>query len=101
MKRQVTDRNYRIETDGESIYVFNKDRFEKDDNIRDLFPRLKVDDPGHAFYLGRELMKADIAMRLGKKYIQGEPLHWGYLTYTEPEATAPESGVRSTPRRRR
>ncbi|MEE9292547.1 MAG: DUF6513 domain-containing protein [Acidobacteriota bacterium] len=101
MKRQVTDRNYRIETDGESIYVFNKDRFEKDDNIRDLFPRLKVDDPGHAFYLGRELMKADIAMRLGKKYIQGEPLHWGYLTYTEPEATAPESEIRPTPRRHR
>ena len=46
-------------------------------------------------------MKADIAMRLGKKYIQGEPLHWGYLTYTEPEATAPESGSRPTPRRRR
>ena len=28
-------------------------------------------------------MKADLARRLGKKYIQGEPLHWGYLTYAE------------------
>lgn len=101
MQEQVTDRNYRIETDGESIYVFNKDRFEKDDNIRDLFPRLEVDDPGHAFYLGRELMKVDIAMRLGKKYIQGEPLHWGYLTYTEPEATVRELEYRPAPRKRR
>jgi hypothetical protein len=67
--------------------VFNSERFEKDTDIRALFPRLGVDDDGsHAFYLGRELMKADIARRLGKKYIQGEPLHWGYLTWTEAEA---------------
>jgi hypothetical protein len=30
-------------------------------------------------------MKADIARRLGKKYIQGEPLDWGYLSWTEEE----------------
>jgi dihydropteroate synthase-like protein len=87
MQGRLTDRNFRIETDGEAIYVFNSERFEKDTDIRALFPRLGVDDDGsHAFYLGRELMKADIARRLGKKYIQGEPLHWGYLTWTEAEA---------------
>jgi dihydropteroate synthase len=87
MQRQLTDRNFRIETDGESIFVFNADRFVKDDNIRDIFPRLGVDDDAsHAFYLGRELMKADLARRLGKKYIQGEPLHWGYLSWSEEEA---------------
>jgi len=84
MQARLTDRNFRIETDGEAIYVFNSERFVKDTNIRDIFPRLGVtDDASHAFYLGRELMKADLARRLGKKYIQGEPLHWGYLTYVE------------------
>jgi dihydropteroate synthase-like protein len=101
MQGRLTDRNFRIETDGEAIFVFNKDLFEKDGNIRDLFPRLQVDDPGHAFYLGRELMKADLARRLGKKYIQGESLHWGYLTYTEPEATEPMPRRGSPARRRR
>ncbi len=101
LQERVTDRNFRIETDGDAIFVFNSERFEKDDNIRDLFPRLGVDDPGHAFYLGRELMKADIARRLGKKYIQGEPLHWGYLTYTEPETSAGAPRRRSGTRRRR
>ena len=31
----------------------------------------------HAFYLGTELMKAEIAWRLGKRYAQDEPLDWG------------------------
>ena len=87
MQKSLSDRNFRIETDGKSIFVFNADRFVKRSNIRDIFPHLGVeDDASHAFYLGRELMKADLARRLGKKYIQGEPLHWGYLTYAEEEA---------------
>ncbi len=95
LQERVTDRNFRIDTDGEAIYVFNCDTFVKDTNIRDIFPRLGVaDDASHAFYLGRELMKADLARRLGKKYIQGEPLHWGYLTYVEEEG-----GDHARPRR--
>lgn len=87
VQSRLTDRNFRIDTDGEAIYVFNSERFEKDTDIRALFPRLGVDDDAsHAFYLGRELTKADVARRLGKKYIQGEPLHWGYLTWSEAEA---------------
>jgi hypothetical protein len=34
-------------------------------------------DGGHAFYLGAELAKAEIAWRLGKRYVQDEPLDWG------------------------
>lgn len=83
---RVADRNFRIETDGDAVYVFNRDRFVRVTDIRDAFPRLGVeDDAAHAFYLGREMMKADIARRLGKKYIQGEPLDWGYLTWNEEE----------------
>ena len=95
LQEKVTDRNFRIDTDGEAIYVFNCEKFVKDTNIRDIFPRLGVaDDASHAFYLGRELMKADLARRLGKKYIQGEPLRWGYLTYVEEEG-----GDHARPRR--
>jgi dihydropteroate synthase-like protein len=86
IQARLTDRNYRIDTDGEAIFVYNCDRFVRTTDVRSVFPSLAVDgDAAHAFYLGRELMKADIARRLGKKYIQGEPLDWGYLTWQEEE----------------
>lgn len=34
-------------------------------------------DGGHAFYLGVELGRAQIAWQLGKRYNQDEPLDWG------------------------
>ncbi len=102
VQARLTDRNFRIETDGESVFVFNADLFVKGTNIRDIFPRLGVDDDAsHAFYLGRELMKADIARHLGKKYIQGEPLQWGYLTWVEEEAAADHARRRRSPARAR
>jgi dihydropteroate synthase len=102
LQARLTDRNFRIETDGEAVYVFNSERFVKDTNIRDIFPRLGVEtDASHAFYLGRELMKADLARRLGKKYIQGEPLHWGYLTYVEEEGGDHARARRTAARPRR
>jgi dihydropteroate synthase-like protein len=102
MHARLTDRNFRIETDGEAVYVFNCERFVKDTSIRALFPRLGVDDDAsHAFYLGRELMKADLARRLGKKYIQGEPLQWGYLTYAEEEGGGHARARRAPARSRR
>jgi hypothetical protein len=43
-----------------------------------LFAKLGVDSDGpHAFYLGTELMKAEIAWRLGKRYAQDSSLDWG------------------------
>jgi dihydropteroate synthase len=101
MHARLTDRNFRIETDGEAVYVFNCERFVKDTSIRALFPRLGVDEASHAFYLGRELMKADLARRLGKKYIQGEPLQWGYLTYAEEEGGGHARARRAPARSRR
>jgi hypothetical protein len=86
LQSRVTDRNFRIDTDGEAIYIYNSERFVRTTDVRSVFERLGVeDDASHAFYLGRELMKAEIARRLGKKYIQGEPLDWGYLSWTEEE----------------
>ena len=34
-------------------------------------------DGSHAFYLGYELAKAEIARALGKRYAQDNPLDWG------------------------
>ena len=43
-----------------------------------LFDKLGVEKDGaHAFYLGYELAKAEIARALGKRYAQDGPLDWG------------------------
>ena len=80
---QVTDPNYRIFADAEQIYVFNSERFVAGTDIQVLFDQLHVEEGSHAFYLGKELMKAHIARSLGKNYRQEAALNWGYLTVEE------------------
>jgi dihydropteroate synthase-like protein len=76
----ITDPNFRIANTRESICVFNNRIFVQGTDIQALFDELPVEDPAHAFYLGKELMKAWLALRLGKTYVQEQPLRWGYLT---------------------
>jgi dihydropteroate synthase len=76
----VTDPNFRIFTDRRTITVFNNEIFVRGTDIQEIFSRLGVDEPTHAFYLGRELMKAKLAITLGKTYRQEGALSWGYLT---------------------
>lgn len=45
-------------------------------------------DPGHAFYLGYELARAEIALHLGKQYVQDEPMSWGLLGAVKASSTA-------------
>jgi dihydropteroate synthase-like protein len=80
----ITDPNIRIFADADWIYAFNAERFVKGIDINAIFDELGIDEPTHAFYLGKELMKASIARGLGKNYRQESPLDWGYLTYDEP-----------------
>jgi dihydropteroate synthase-like protein len=80
----ITDPNIRIFTDADSIYAFNAERFVKGTDINQIFDELGIDEHTHAFYLGKELMKAAIARGLGKNYRQESPLDWGYLTFDEP-----------------
>ena len=68
------------------MYVFNRDTFLRGHDPHRLFAALDVADPGHAFYLGRELERAALAVRLGKKYTQESPLRWGYLSAGADEA---------------
>ena len=49
-----------------------------------VFDQLEVVEPSHAFYLGKELMKATIARGLRKSYRQEGPLDWGLFSFPEP-----------------
>lgn len=89
LQAQITDPNYRIFTDRERIYVFNAERFVTGTRAGDVFAALDVHEPTHAFYLGKELSKAELAVALGKTYNQEAPLAWGYLT-------PPDDGVAGT-----
>jgi dihydropteroate synthase-like protein len=74
----VRDANYRIETAADGIHVYNRDGHWVETQALALFPKLDVAaDGAHAFYLGTELMSAEIAWRLGKRYVQDAPLDWG------------------------
>ena len=75
---QVRDANFRIEIAEDGIHVYNRDGHHVAQDAFTLFPKLGLErDAPHAFYLGAELMKAEIAWRLGKRYAQDEPLAWG------------------------
>jgi dihydropteroate synthase len=77
---EVRDPNFRIFTDRDTITVFNNEIFIRGTDIQVIFSQLGVDEASHAFYLGRELMKAKLAITLGKTYRQEGSLNWGYLT---------------------
>ena len=80
LQAAITDPNFRIFADADTITVFNNERFVRGTDIQAIFTQLEVDDPAHAFYLGKELAKASLAVTLGKTYRQEGALAWGYLT---------------------
>jgi hypothetical protein len=94
----VTDPNFRIFADHEAITVFNNSLFVRGTDIQEIFSRLGVTEATHAFYLGKELMKARLALQLGKSYRQEGALAWGYLT---PPDDPRSEHVRLTQRSRR
>jgi dihydropteroate synthase len=80
LQAAITDPNYRIFADRDGITVFNSERFVRGTDIQSIFAQLGVEEPNHAFYLGKELAKASLAVALGKTYRQEGQLSWGYLT---------------------
>jgi dihydropteroate synthase-like protein len=78
LAEQVKDDNFRIEVAEDGIHVYNRNCHHVARDAMSLYPKLGVTaDGAHAFYLGTELMKAEIAWRLGKRYAQDAPLAWG------------------------
>lgn len=106
----VRDANFRIEVATDGIHLYNRDGHHVARDAFALYPKLGVETDGaHAFYLGAELMKAQIAFELGKRYVQDEDLAWGVaveraapdrLTH-RPAGTTLRHGQTSVSRRRR
>jgi dihydropteroate synthase-like protein len=80
MQELVRDKNFRIFTDNRKIYVFNRSIFICGTDPDEIFAQLEPQDASHAFYLGRELERASLAVHLGKRYTQESNLSWGYLS---------------------
>jgi dihydropteroate synthase len=86
LQKSITDPNFRIFTDDSAITVLNGERFVRStdpSSIAHIFAQLDVEEATHAFYLGKELARASLAVMLGKTYRQEGALSWGYLTPPE------------------
>jgi dihydropteroate synthase-like protein len=78
---QISDPSYRIQTSAEGVHIFNREGMHSATDPFELFPKLHVEtDGGHAFYLGVELARAEIAWQLGKRFTQDQALNWGCAT---------------------
>lgn len=85
----VTDRNFRIFAEDGELHLLNRDGWSHAASAFDVFsaattlaqqksPRHPVT-PEHAFYLGYELARAEVALLLGKQYVQDAPMTFGLL----------------------
>ena len=100
MAKRVKDPNFRIFVGEDGVYLFNKEKLGKSDEPFALFPQIRQTmqvkgDIGHAFYLGVELARAEIAYKLGKRYVQDEELDWGVAS---PFAKKPPAWAKTTRR---
>ena len=78
MWSNVKDKNYRIYVNQDGIHVFNNKNFYTEKDAAEFYQYLDIkNDDGHAYYLGMELARAEIAFQLGKRYDQDEILKWG------------------------
>ncbi len=74
----VRDPSFRIQLTREGIHVYNREGRRLATDPFEFWPELAVnDDASHAFYLGVELGRAQIAWQLGKRYLQDNELEWG------------------------
>jgi len=89
LQAAIRDPSFRIMITAEGIHIFNRDGLWSDNDPFALYPHLGVEnDGGHAFYLGVELARAQIAQELGKRYAQDQPLTWGIHGRTAEDAPA-------------
>lgn len=85
---QIKDPNLRLFAEPDGFYALAERHLWKSEDPFELFDQLSQAswlgiDPSHAFYLGYELCKAEIARQLGKQYTQDEALSWGLATVDE------------------
>jgi dihydropteroate synthase len=97
----VRDSNFRIQVAEDGVHIYNRAGHHVAGDPFDLYPQLGVEtDGGHAFYLGVELARAQIAWQLGKRYAQDEELDWGAAVEPKPVDLQVHRAPGSTTRRK-
>ena len=95
--KALTDPNFRIFADAGELHLMNRHGHWHGHDVFRLFEQAAASsaaatptplDASHAFYLGYELARAEIALHLGKQYTQDEPMQWGLLGPTRASSTA-------------
>lgn len=77
----IKDPSFRIQVSEQGIHIYNRNGLYESIDPFELYPHLNVeDDASHAFYLGVELARAQIAWQLKKRYVQDQELNWGVNT---------------------
>jgi hypothetical protein len=75
-----------VQVSAQGLHVYNRDGMREGTKAFELWPRLGLEnDAAHAFYMGVELAHAELAWRLGKRYVQDQPLDWGCAVEREAE----------------
>jgi dihydropteroate synthase-like protein len=75
---EIKDPSFRVQISPDGLHVYNRDGLCTATDPFQLFPHLGLEHDGsHAFYLGVELARAQIAWQLGKRYVQDRELDWG------------------------
>ena len=102
LARELRDANFRIEVAEDGVHIFARGFHCVAGDAMEFFPSLGVEKDGaHAFYLGTELMKAELAFRLGKRYRQDEALDFGAAVDKSAEDAARFKEIGHTMRRGR
>jgi dihydropteroate synthase-like protein len=75
---KITDPSFRIQTSSKGLHIYNREGLYTAIDPFELYPYLDVaTDGSHAFYLGVQLARAQIAWQLGKRFTQDQELKWG------------------------
>lgn len=78
MAQQVRDPNFRVQVSDQGIHVYNRDGLQCVTDPFAAWPGLNLEQDGsHAFYMGVQMARAQIAWELGKRFVQDRPLNWG------------------------
>jgi dihydropteroate synthase-like protein len=95
---QIKDPSFRIMVSEEGVHVYNRDGIQMHTDPFQFYPFLGVgNDASHAFYLGVELARAQIAWQLKKRYVQDEMLQFGVVTVDQdkqPKAAHREASIK-------
>ena len=97
----IKDKNYRILISEDGINIFNSDIYKKGIDPFDFFDDLNLEnDSSHAFYLGVELARAQIAFQLGKNYNQDNELGWGISVKKNQESLLKRPKLKTTQKKK-